>query len=278
MKIVMTLLVRDAEDLIRQHIQYHLARGVDHFIITDNLSVDGTRDILEEFRKLGVAEIIDEKTDDYSQSQWVTRMARLAATRHHADWVINSDDDEFWWPQSPTLQEALEGVPANQLALDVERNDFIPTVSESDHPLRRMLIRETQSKKEDGKRLRPKVIHRGISDAIVGQGNHRIQVSCPIDAETTRSIEILHFPLRTYRQFENKISKGGRAYSNNVILRDTNAGLHWKKYYQYYLAGSLQQEYEKKKLPSETLEKRLADGSLTEDSRLFDFLTARGIL
>jgi hypothetical protein len=68
----------------------------------------------------------------------VTRMARLAATRHHADWVINSDDDEFWWPQSPTLQEALEGVPANQLALDVERNDFIPTVSESDHPLRRM--------------------------------------------------------------------------------------------------------------------------------------------
>jgi hypothetical protein len=122
------------------------------------------------------------------------------------------------------------------------------------------------------------VIHRGISDAIVGQGNHRIQVSCPIDAETTRSIEILHFPLRTYRQFENKISKGGRAYSNNVILRDTNAGLHWKKYYQYYLAGSLQQEYEKKKLPSETLEKRLADGSLTEDSRLFDFLTARGIL
>jgi hypothetical protein len=48
MKIVMTLLVRDADDLIAPNLDFHLEMSVDHFIVMENLSTDKTRDILHE--------------------------------------------------------------------------------------------------------------------------------------------------------------------------------------------------------------------------------------
>lgn len=78
MKIVMTLLVRDEEDIIRENIEYHLAQGVDYFIATDNRSNDATTDILKGYERKGVLHYCYEADDDYSQGEWVTRMARMA--------------------------------------------------------------------------------------------------------------------------------------------------------------------------------------------------------
>lgn len=110
LKLVLTLLVRDEEDIIRENVLYHLDRGVDFVIVTDNLSVDRTADILREFVDQGVMAVIREDDDTYAQSRWVTRMARLAKTEHGADWVINSDADEFWWARSGNLKDAVQTV------------------------------------------------------------------------------------------------------------------------------------------------------------------------
>src|ERR687888_2594814 len=109
MKMVMTLLVRDEEDIVRENLDYHLAQGVDRVIVTDNGSEDSTVEILREYEAQGVVRLLIERSDDYSQGRWVTRMARLAADEG-ADWVINSDADEFWWPRSGTLKSTFEGL------------------------------------------------------------------------------------------------------------------------------------------------------------------------
>ena len=97
-RLIMTLLVRDNADIVAANMDFHLAMGVDHIIVTNNRSEDATRNIVLDYVRRGAATLIDEYNDDYDQSTWVTRMARMAARDLSADWVINSDVDEFWWP------------------------------------------------------------------------------------------------------------------------------------------------------------------------------------
>ena len=48
--LIMTLLVRNEEDILKENIEFHLNQGVDHIIATNNLSTDGTTQILEDFK------------------------------------------------------------------------------------------------------------------------------------------------------------------------------------------------------------------------------------
>ena len=107
----MPLLVRDEADIVDAQIAFHLHAGVDFVIATDNRSQDGTTEILERYERTGHLLLLREDGDDMRQDEWVTRMARLAATDHGADWVINADADEFWWPRSGSLKDVLATIP-----------------------------------------------------------------------------------------------------------------------------------------------------------------------
>ena len=97
MKLVMTLLVRDADDVIGSNLQFHLHAGIDHFIVMDNLSTDGTREILRAHERQGLVTYIHQPDDTFAQARWVTAMARRAYDEG-ADWVINNDADEVLVP------------------------------------------------------------------------------------------------------------------------------------------------------------------------------------
>ena len=107
----MTLLVRDERDIVEEHLAFHLAAGVDEVIVTDHASTDGTEEILARYESDGRVRVLREPEGPFRQREWVTGMARLAATEHGADWVINGDADEFWWPRGGSLQEVLAAVP-----------------------------------------------------------------------------------------------------------------------------------------------------------------------
>ena len=126
MTVVMTLLVRDEADIVDEQIAFHLVAGVDFVIATDNRSQDGTTEILERYEREGRLHLIREAGEDLRQSEWVTRMARLAATDFGADWVLNADADEFWWPQGAGFADVLSAIPARYGVVRGAWRNFVP--------------------------------------------------------------------------------------------------------------------------------------------------------
>lgn len=266
MILAMTLLVRDEEDIIAANLDYHLARGVDFVIVTDNASVDATGEILGAYEAQGVVHTIHEPADDYSQSKWVTRMARLAA-EEGADWVINNDADEFWWPRSAAnLKGALAEVRDDVGVLYVPRRNFPPRPVDGRPFYERMTIRDLDSRNARGRPLPPKAAHRAGPDVSVDMGNHGVSGPGLDRGEECREIEILHFPMRAYEQFENKIIKGGRALAANREL-PRGAGATWRELYALWRRGELREFYDREvRGPAETPE------SYVEDTRLRDWM------
>ena len=125
MKLVMSLLVRDEADIVDAQIAYHLHAGVDFVVATDNRSEDATPEILERYAHEGVLHLIREPGDDLRQSEWVTRMARLAGDRLGADWIINADADEFWLA-ARSLKELLCAVPTRFGVVRGAWRNFVP--------------------------------------------------------------------------------------------------------------------------------------------------------
>ena len=104
MTTVLTLMVRDEADIIAAMLEHHLAHGIDRILVTDNGSVDGTREILAEYARVAPVTVFDDPEHRKQQAEVVTRMARLAATEHGAHWVVNGDADEFLRPVDPVGQ------------------------------------------------------------------------------------------------------------------------------------------------------------------------------
>ena len=271
MKLILTLLVRDEEDIIGENIRFHLNQGVDFIIVTDNNSVDSTPEILKSYEDQGVLRIINEPQDDYSQSEWVTRMAQLAYKEYDADWVINSDADEFWWPKEGNLKETFRKIPKDISVLEIQRNDFIPVIDIEKPFYQRMIYKKVVSITHLGQALPPKICHRGFEDVIIKQGNHMLIHPIDISAIKTDHIEILHFPMRSFKQFENKIKLGGAAYQRNTILKKGVGGT-WRRLYEKHQAGTLEDFYKKNLIEQAEIDKLIQLKELTVDTSLRDFL------
>ena len=275
MRLVMTLLVRDEEDVLKANIEFHRAQGVDFFLVTDNKSEDSTPDIIRSYEKQGIARYIYEGDDDYNQSAWVTRMARLAAQEHSADWVINNDADEFWWPRRDDLKNAFSQIPAEQGILVAQRHDFVALNQETDVFFQDMVYRQKVSLNAIGKPLPPKVAHRAHPHVEVAQGN--LWAALPGKPGVVENlVDIFHFPLRSYAQFTNKIIKGGQAYERNTT-HNAQAGSTWRNLYKEYQRNGLVEYYRKQSRSADQVEKGLREGSLISDRRLADYFAWLGL-
>ena len=209
----MTLLVRDERDIVEQHLAFHFAAGVDVVIVTDHASTDGTEESSRGTSARGRVRVLREPDGPFRQREWVTRMARLAATEHGADWVINGDADEFWWPRGGSLQEVLAAVPRRYGIVQSFVRHFVPVRRRraavpraDDAPAQPDRRRSTTRAARGGRSGRSSTARHPEVDARRGRPRRRRHELRPLRG--WYPIECLHFPLRTPAQVERK----GRAW------------------------------------------------------------------
>jgi hypothetical protein len=270
MRLVLTLLVRDEADIVEANILFHLRQGVDFIVAMDNLSTDKTPQILHKYQNAGVLHYLEQRADVYDQSRWVTDMSEIARTQHGADWVICCDADEFWWPHTGTLKTTLEEVPSHFIAAQAARSNFL-AVPGNEPFYDRMIYRERVSFNNLGKPLPGKVAHRAIAGIVVEQGNHSVR-SIPSGAVAALDATILHFPVRSLEQIENKIAKGGAAYERNTQLPESIGGTWRALYKELNGAGHLRQYFQSCCVNRGQLSEELESGTIVVDRRLSEYM------
>jgi hypothetical protein len=274
MKLVMTLLVRDEADIVDAQIAYHLHAGVDYVVATDNRSEDATTEILERYARDGVLHLIREPGDDLRQSEWVTRMARLAATDFGADWVLNADADEFWHGRGGSLKELLGAVPSRFGAVRGAWRNFVPRPDDERFFAERMTARLcTPIFHPHPLSTHFKSGHRARADVRIGRGNHEALADGLVALRGWYPIEILHFPVRSYAHCRRK-------YVTQFVALERNAekGIpgHMAEAYEAYRAGRLDAFYAPLVVDDMALERGIADGTYAIDTRLRDTLRNLG--
>ena len=270
----MTLLVRDEADIVDEQLAFHFDAGVDFVIATDNRSQDGTTEILERYEREGRLHLIHEPGEDLRQSEWVTRMARLGATEFAADWVLNTDADEFWWPQGAGLGEVLAAIPPRYGVVRGAWRNFVPRPDDGRSFSERMTARLcTPAFHHHPLSTHSKSAHRAAADVRVGRGNHEAFGQGLLPLRGWYPLEILHFPVRS---LEHSVRK----YVTQFVALEKNAekGIpnHMAAAYVAYRAGRLEQFYEPLVVDDAALARGLEGGSLALDTRLRDRLRPLG--
>jgi hypothetical protein len=272
MKVVMTLLARDEVDIVEPWLAFHLNAGADFVVATDNRSEDGTTEILESYAREGYVHLIREQGEDLRQDEWVTRMARLAATEFQADWVLNSDADEFWWPRGASLRDVLAAVPPRYGTVGAFLRTFPPRPGDGELFAERMTARFSALApiNDPASLFKPirKVVHRGDPEVRVSRGNHALVGSSLTPLRGWFPIEVFHFPLRTPAQTEHKAMLQGTAFEK--ISRAPTA--YHARMYDAYREGTTDGYYESELLPDGVLERGVAEGRIVVDRRLRDAL------
>lgn len=223
------MLVKDELDVVG-HTLRHLVEQVDWVFVADNLSTDGTLELMRELAVEGLPLSVEVDADiGYRQAEKTTRLARYAHRQGHS-WICPVDADEVWFSPFGRIGDILAGLPLDSF--------FAPAVILNHITTGRDDPREANPLRRIGWRLRehgalPKIACRAGAQLEIGMGNHEAwnvgRVSARSLGSTPGQLYIHHYPWRSPEQFERKIRNGARAYAAAPEIA-VNYGEHWRQF------------------------------------------------
>ncbi|WP_144276378.1 glycosyltransferase family 2 protein [Demequina sp. NBRC 110053] len=199
--------VRDEADVVRAAIDHLLSQGVDHVLVCDHRSADGTRELLRELeRSDGRIHLAVDDGEAHLQHHKITALARRAWWAG-ASWVVPFDADEWWFAETGSLGDALRASRAG--VLTAAMHDALPAVA----PFARL---------DPVPAGDHKVAFRAHPLVNVGPGNHGVDRR----GRVTGGLRIAHVPYRDSSQVARKFANGSRAL-DAAGAREWE-GWHWR--------------------------------------------------
>lgn len=219
MTVIGIAMVKDEADIIAITVR-HMLTQVDHVIIADNGSSDGTRDILTGLD----VELVDDPDPAYYQS---AKMGALAARAHEqgATWIVPFDADELWTCRWGTISDVLAAHEADYGIVTAELFDHVATGEDLDEPdpVRRMPWRRANPLPL------PKVACRAALGLVIEQGNHWATYPIPARATASPAFSVHHYAYRSPEQVIRKVRNGAAAYAATTGL-PAEVGAHWRQW------------------------------------------------
>ena len=215
-------MIRNEVDLVRLNVLYNSAVGIEHRLIVDNGSTDGTDLVLKELsrRDPKVRWTCDE--GPYRQTEIHTELAR-EAYKDGADWVVQIDADEFWYAPKGDLKSILAASEAGVLRAPVL--NFIQRRGQRESSPDALLHMTRRAAEPVGKgaqdlvearrlgfveKLYPrKCMSRPTAEIRIEAGNHKVY-DAGGPSENTNDIFCLHAPIRSRAALEERVRTAGR--------------------------------------------------------------------
>ena len=210
-------MVRDEADIV-EHTIRHMAAQVDVVVVADNLSVDGTRDIIDGLANELDVIVLDDPDPRYQQSRKMTGLARFAAEQLGATWIAPFDADEIWYSLNGSVGELLAAQPADTWVVRCDVFDHIATGTDSDNPnpVERMTWRNRDA------HWLGDVACRWHPSLTIKAGNHGARYEHPA-VESSDRLGVRHFSRRTPEQMVRGVRNGYESHRLSGLPRTTGA-------------------------------------------------------
>lgn len=210
-------MARDEADIITATVT-HMLTQVDHVLVADNLSSDGTG----ELAAAAGATVVPDTDPAYWQSDKMTALAAVARSGG-ADWVVPFDADEVWHTRSgQRIGDYFTTLDAPIAVADLY--DHWSTGADDTtltDPVRRMCWRSV------ARSGLPKVACRTAPDLTIHMGNHSASYESPT-GHMAGELVVRHYPYRSPGQLIRKARQGGAALKRTTLHR--SIGSHWRRY------------------------------------------------
>jgi hypothetical protein len=200
MRLVAVSIVKNEADIIEPFVRHTLA-WVDHHLIFDHDSTDGTREILAALQREGLpVTLFRDDAPGHLQQARSNHLTRLAVQAHGADWVLPLDADEILTgPDRPTLENFLT-TSGGALPVSLPLHDYCPTTTDDVaviNPVLRLL--HCQAKPS---RTRKIFLPRSLAQdpgLVTGKGSHALYRGAePLpDQPLPDTFVLAHFALRS---------------------------------------------------------------------------------
>jgi hypothetical protein len=225
-KVVGIAMVKDECDIIELFVRINL-RHLDHLVLIDHASRDGTREILQALRDEGLPLTLHHHEEtDFQQAIFLSRMVRQVAATDTWDFIVPLDADEFIHTSSGHLGDTLAAqIPAGHCG-NIAWRTHVPT-SQDYYALGAPLYEGFRQRLREPKQFYKVVIPNELGkDCILSEGSHKLASNQQRVPAVAIEPVLQHVPVRSAEQISAKVLLGAHRLSIKP-QRIPSQGRHW---------------------------------------------------